>query len=254
MTRQQHRRFNYLTYIVGGFIVLNVVWYLAFIILDIKALPSPFDVYSSYPTAIEDGIFTHSLASLRRIAISLGISLLIAITLGLWMGYKPKVNRVLSPMIYFSYPIPKLALLPIIMVLFDIGETSKIIVVVLIVVFQLIITIRDAVTNIPHEHYHVLTSFGASGLQKMRYITLPAILPELLSSLRVALGIITSALFFIETFGTDEGLGYYITDAQNKVNYLQMYFGIIVLSLIGFVLFLIIDLIDSIVCSWKYNS
>lgn len=254
MTRLQQRRFNYVTYIVGGFIVLNIVWYLAFIFLDIKALPCPFDVYSSYPTAIEDGIFTHSLASLRRIAISLGISLLIAITLGMWMGYKPKVNRALGPLIYFSYPIPKLALLPIIMVLFDIGETSKIIVVVLIVVFQLIITIRDAVTNIPREHYHVLTSFGASGLQKMKYITLPAILPELLSSLRVALGIITSALFFIETFGTDEGLGYYITDAQNKVNYLQMYFGIIVLSLIGFVLFLIIDLIDSIVCSWKYNS
>lgn len=254
MTRQQRHRFNYITYILGGFIVLNIVWYLAFIFLDIKALPSPFDVYSSYSTAIENSILTHSLASIRRIAISLGISLLIAVTLGLWVGYKQKINRLLGPMVYFSYPIPKLALLPIIMVLFDIGETSKIIVVVLIVVFQLIITIRDAVINIPHEHYHVLTSFGASSLQKMKYITIPAILPELLSALRVALGIITSALFFIETFGTDEGLGYYITDAQNKVNYIQMYFGIIVLSLIGFVLFLIIDLIDSVVCAWKNNS
>lgn len=253
MTRKQHRQFNYITYIVGGFIVLNLLWYLAFILLDIKALPSPFDVYASYSTAIDNGILAHSLASLRRIAISLSISLLIAITLGLWMGYKPKVNKLLGPMVYFSYPIPKLALLPIIMVLFDIGETSKIIVVVLIVVFQLIITIRDSVINIPHEHYHVLTSFGANSLQKMKFITIPAILPELFSSLRVALGIITSALFFIETFGTDQGLGYYITDAQNKVNYLQMYFGIIVLSLIGFILFLIIDLIDSIVCSWKYN-
>lgn len=254
MTKQQQHRFRYIAYIVGGFIVLNIIWLMAYIILDTKALPSPMDVYASYPNAIEDGILSHSLASLRRIAVSMGISLIIAIGLGLWMGYKQKINKLLSPIIYFSYPIPKLALLPIIMVLFDIGETSKIIIVVLIVVFQLIITIRDAVINIPHEHYHVLTSFGASSNQKMRYITLPAILPELLSSLRVALGIITSALFFIETFGTDEGLGYYITDAQNKVNYIQMYFGIIVLSLLGFVLFLIIDLIDSLVCAWKYNE
>jgi len=167
------------------------------------------------------------------------------------MGYDKKANKLLGPMVYFSYPIPKLALLPIIMVLFNIGEVSKIIIVVLIVVFQLIITIRDAVRNIPQENYYVLTSFGASNLQKMKHITMPAILPDIFSSLRVALGIATSALFFIETFGTDKGLGYYITDSQLRVDYIQMYFGIIVLSVIGFALFLFVDLLDSIFCKWK---
>jgi NitT/TauT family transport system permease protein len=167
------------------------------------------------------------------------------------MGYNRRVNKLLGPMIYFSYPVPKLALLPIIMTLFDLGETSKVIIVVLIIVFQLIITIRDAVRNISRENYYVLISFGATGLQKMRHITFPAILPEIFSSLRVALGIATSALFFIETFGTDEGLGFYITDSQMRVDYIQMYFGIIVLSLIGFALFLIVDLLDSLLCKWK---
>lgn len=251
MARGKKYIFNYFGYIIGGFILFNIIWYALAEWLQLKALPSPMEVYTTYHKAFENGIIEHSLASLRRIAISLSISLGIALILGLWMGYNKRANKLLGPMIYFSYPIPKLALLPIIMTLFDLGETSKIIIVVLIIVFQLIITIRDAVRNISKENYYVLISFGATSLQKMRHITLPAILPETFSSLRVALGIATSALFFIETFGTDKGLGFYITDSQMRVDYPQMYFGIIVLSLIGFALFLIVDLLDRIFCKWK---
>ncbi|MDR1092179.1 MAG: ABC transporter permease [Prevotella sp.] len=251
MAQRRKRIFNYSGYITGGFFLFNAIWYILAKWLQLKALPAPTDVYSAYRKAFENGIMDHSLASLQRIAISIGISLAIALILGLWMGYNKRANKLLGPMIYFSYPIPKLALLPIVMTLFDLGETSKIIIVVLIIVFQLIIAIRDAVRNISKENYYVLTSFGATGLQKMRHITLPAILPETFSSLRVALGIATSALFFIETFGTDKGLGFYITDSQMRIDYVQMYFGIIVLSLIGFILFLIVDLLDNILCKWK---
>lgn len=251
MTKRRKYIFNYFGYIVGGFVLFNIIWYILAMWLKLKALPLPTEVYAGYSKAFENGILDHSFASLRRIAYSIGISLGIALVLGLWMGYNKRANKLLGPMIYFSYPIPKLALLPIIMTLFDLGETSKIIIVVLIIVFQLIITIRDAVKNISKESYYVLISFGASSLQKMRHITLPAILPEMFSSLRVALGIATSALFFIETFGTDKGLGFYITDSQMRVDYIQMYFGIIVLSLIGFILFLIVDLLDNIFCRWK---
>lgn len=251
MTKNRKRIFNYFNYIIVGFILFNIIWYICAHLLDLKALPSPGEVYLSYNKAVNNDILGHCLASIQRIFISLGISLGIALILGLWMGYDKRANKLLGPMVYFSYPIPKLALLPIIMVLFNIGEVSKIIIVVLIVVFQLIITIRDSVRNIPQENYFVLTSFGATSIQKMRHITIPAILPDIFSSLRVALGIATSALFFIETFGTDKGLGYYITDSQMRVDYVQMYFGIIVLSVIGFILFLLVDLFDSIFCKWK---
>lgn len=251
MIRERKRIFNYFSYIIVGFILFNIIWYVCARLLELKALPLPTEVYTAYRKAFDNDIVSHSLASLQRIFISLSISLGIALILGLWMGYSKRANKLLGPMVYFSYPIPKLALLPIIMVLFNIGEASKIIIVVLIVVFQLIITIRDSVKNIPHENYYVLTSFGAGNLQKMRHITLPAILPDIFSSLRIALGIATSALFFIETFGTDKGLGYYIIDSQTRVDYVQMYFGIIVLSVIGFVLFLLVDLMDSILCKWK---
>lgn len=254
MNKNTKRIIYYFAYIIGGFVVFHLLWYTIAYWLDIKALPLPSDVYAGYAKAIDNDILIHSLASLQRILISIGISLVIAITLGLSMGYNKKINKLLGSMVYFSYPIPKLALLPVIMVLFDLGEVSKILIIVLIIVFQLIITIRDAVRSIPNENYHLLSSLGASGLQKMKHITIPAILPETFSSLRVSLGIATSALFFIETFGTDKGLGYYITDAQMRIDYTQMYFGIIVLSFIGFGLFLLVDLLDRVCCKWKYTA
>lgn len=242
---------NYLAFLLLGFFLFNLIWYVASLFADLKVLPSPFEVYSSYKSALDNNIQDHILASLYRISIGLSISLFIALLLGIIMGYNKTVNKLLSPLVYFSYPLPKLAILPVVMVLFGIEDTSKIIIIVLIIVFQLTINIRDAVTNIPTEDYDILTSLNATGLQKITHITLPAILPEIFSSLRIALGIALSALFFTETFGTDKGLGFYITDSWMRIDYIQMFFGILTLSLLGLLLFIILDITDQFMCKWK---
>ncbi len=245
---------RYLGFLLLGITLFTLVWYVLSISLDIKALPSPFDVYVAYSQAFENGIGEHIVASLRRVAIGLAISLVLALAIGLMMGYSKKVNNVLSPLVYFSYPLPKLAILPVIMILFGIGDTSKIIIIVLIIVFQLTINIRDAVRNIPKEDYDILTSIRATPLQKVIHITLPAILPEVFSSLRVALGIAMSALFFTETFGTDKGLGFYITDSWMRIDYIQMFFGILTLSLLGLFIFIVLDIINQWACKWQRNN
>lgn len=251
MKQQTKNILRYLGFLLLGFILFNSIWYITSISVDLKALPSPFEVYKSYDVALNNHISDHILASLRRIAIGLSVALLIASLLGIFMGYNRTVNKILSPLVYFSYPLPKLAILPVIMILFGIEDTSKIIIIVLIIVFQLTINIRDAVINIPKEDYNILTSLHASSLQKIRHITLPAILPEIFSSLRVALGIALSALFFTETFGTDKGLGFYITDSWMRIDYIQMFFGILTLSFMGLILFILLDIADQLVCKWK---
>jgi len=242
---------NNTIYILAGFVFFNIIWYVCAVLLQLKALPSPFEVYAGYEKAIGNGIIPHLLASLQRVIIGLSISLFIAVILGIGMGYNKGMNRLLGPLLYFTYPIPKLALLPIVMILFGVGEASKIIIIVLIIVFQLILSIRDAVVNIPKDDYGVLTSLNAGNLDKMRHITFPAVLPDILSSLRVSLGIAMSALFFTETFGTDKGLGFYITDSWMRIDYIQMYFGIFVLSLAGFIIFFALDIIENQICKWK---
>lgn len=242
---------NHIVFISAGFILFNIIWLVCAQLFQLKALPTPFEVYAAYPQALENGIFDHLWASIRRVVIGLGISSVVALIIGIGMGYNKTANSLLGPLLYFTYPVPKLALLPIVMILFGIGETSKIIVIVLIVVFQLILSVRDAVLGIPREDYAVLTSLRSSNFDKMRHITFPAILPAFLSSLRVSVGIAVSALFFTETFGTDKGLGFYITDSWMRIDYIQMYFGIFSLSLTGFFIFLFFDLIERYCCKWK---
>lgn len=251
---KKFKSLNYVFYIILGFVLFNLLWYILSEWLQLKALPSPFEVYQDYEKAFKNKILDHTTASLYRVFIGLSISLLLALIIGVLMGSYKKVNRLLGPILYFSYPIPKLALLPVVMILFGIGETSKIIIIVLIIIFQLIINIRDGIQNINREKFDMLTSLNASAFQKLRHITLPAVLPEIFSSLRVALGISMSALFFTETYGTDKGLGFYITDSWMRIDYTQMYFGICALSLVGFFIFFLIDLLEGVACRWKRPS
>ena len=88
-------------------------------------------------------------------------------------------------------------------------------------------------------------------MQFLRHVILPGTLPEVFSALRVSVGIATSVLFVTETFGTDKGLGFYIVDAWMRIDYLTMYAGIVMLSIIGFLLFLLIDVGDAVFCRWN---
>lgn len=251
MKNRQYKTIRYLITLLVGFVLFNVIWFALAYWVNMSALPYPNEVYMSYDKALKNGIDVHVLASLRRISLGVLISLIIATLLGVLMGYFSKVNRLLTPLLYFSYPLPKLAFLPIIMILFGIGDLSKILIIILIVVFQMTISIRDAIKNIPKESYDVLVSLQATTLQKVWHVTVPAVLSEVFSSLRIAIGIALSALFFAESFGTDQGLGFYINDSWMRLDYSQMYFGIFVLSLIGLVMFLVLDWLDFFVHQWK---
>lgn len=137
------------------------------------------------------------------------------------------------------------------MLLFGLGDISKVVLILLILVFQVIVAVRDAVLNISPEIYHPMQSLGASRRQVFVHITLPAILPELLTSLRLSVGTALSVLFFAEGYGTRYGIGYYILDAWMRIDYIGMYAGILAIGLLGFVLFMGIDMGEEFLCSWK---
>ncbi len=193
----------------------------------------------------------HILSSLKRIGVGLALSLAVGIPIGILMAYSERANKILYPLIYFSYPIPKTALLPIAMMLWGMRDGSKVAIIFLIIVFQVIVSARDSVRNIDPAMYLVTVSAGASQAQIIRHVTLPAILPELLTSIRVSLGTAVSILFFVEGYGTKYGMGYYILDAWSRIDYIDMYIGIIVISIVGFALFVSIDFLSNQLCKWN---
>jgi NitT/TauT family transport system permease protein len=234
-----------------GFIMVNVLWYVLAVIVNLHVLPTPIEVYLNLGNLYDTRLHIHILASFYRVVSGLAISLILGVSIGLLMAYSKTWNRILNPLVYFTYPVPKTALLPVVMLLFGLGDTSKVILIVLIVVFQVIIAVRDAALNIPPETYNPIRSLGASKLQIFRYITFPAIMPELLTNLRLSIGTALSILFFAEGYGTQLGIGYYILDAWTRIDYMGMYAGIVAISLFGFVLFVLTDMLEEAACKWK---
>lgn len=234
-----------------SFIVITVLWYITFLVIKLPIVPSPVVIYIKIFNIFKKSIAIHALYSIGRVLIGVFISLLLGVMLGYLMGYYERVDKLLSPLVYFTYPVPKMALLPIVMLLFGLGEMSKIIMLVLIVIFQIIIAARDAVKAIPKEAYHSLYSLGAGRFQIFKEIVAPASFSEVLTSTRLALGTAVSILFFTETYGTEYGMGFFIMDSWMRVNYIEMYAGIVVLSIIGVLIFILIDIVEAYLCSWR---
>lgn len=220
-------------------------------LLQMPVIPSPVQVLLRLAAKFPDTIAVHAGYSLMRIVLGLFAAVAVGYPIGVLMGYFPRVNRLLAPLLYLTYPVPKIALLPVVMLLFGVGEWSKLILVFLIIVFQVVVAVRDAVAAIPSETYAPLRVLGASFAQIVRHIIVPASLPKFITAVRVAMATAISVLFFTETFGTQYGIGYYIMDAWLRVNYLDMYAGIVVLSAMGLLLFILLDWTERRLCAWN---
>lgn len=242
---------NHLRGIALGLGLLHLAWLLLALLLASPVLPFPWEVYMYIPELGEGAIMHHLGLSLLRVLVGIVCSLLLAFPLALLLFSSRRAAYVLESFIYLSYPIPKLALLPIVMLLAGLGEITKVIMIILIILFQLVIGLRDSLKAIPRETFALFDSLGATSLQRIRHLYVPAILPDIFGALRLALGTAISVLFVTETYGTSYGMGHYIVEAWMCVNYLDMYAGIIVLSLVGFLLFLLLDIGEYLACRWR---
>lgn len=238
-------------YYTIAFVGLLGLWQAVAVQVRLPVLPPPVLVLKNLSDIFVSSIAIHGFYSLWRIVAGMALAIFVGVPVGIFMGYFSFCDRLLAPVVYLTYPIPKIALLPILMLLCGLGEWSKILMIFLIVVFQVMIAVRDGIRSIPKETYFPLYSLGAGFFDILREILLYAFLPNFLTAVRVAMATSISVLFFTETFGTQYGMGYFIMDAWLRVNYLEMYSGIIVLSIIGLGLFAVIDFMERKLCHWK---
>ena len=236
--------------IVLGFALLMLLWYAAYVSIDRNVMPSPILVIRALPDLLNHNIFAHLAHSLYRVLMSLGVSMLAGLFIGILAAGK-SFGKILDPFIYVMYPIPRIAFLPVIMLVFGFGDASKIIMIAIVVVFPIILVVRDGVRDIPRELYNAITCLGASKLQVFYVITLPWAAASVFSTLRVSLGISFAILFFTETYGTNYGMGFFIMDMWQRINYVMMFAGIVTLGILGFFLFVAIDVVESFVLRWK---
>ena len=231
--------------------ILLVLWQVAAMLLDSMALPQPWMVVVDTAGKIADGSILDDLAiSTLRALCGIFLALAAAVPLGLAVGAEERLGRRLSPFIYLLYPVPHVVLLPLIIILFGIGNFSKIFLIALIVLFQILVTTRDAARNIHRNYFYSLQTLGATRLQVYRHVILPACLPKILTAMRISIGTAVAILFFVESFATTKGLGYIIMDSWGRADYVALYSGISCMALLGFSLYILLDRVERRICAW----
>lgn len=234
--------------ILLGIAGLHILWWVIALVVDAPVLPAPHKVYAHLSEPLGQEMPKHLLVSLWRITQGIIYSLGLALGLALLIFRFRRLGSALEALVYLSYPIPKLALLPVAMLLLGLGEATKVTMIVLIILFQLVVGLRDSLRSVARDHIAIVRSLGVGFGGELRHVLLPAILPDLLSALRIAIGTAISVLFVTETYGTSQGMGYYIIDSWMRVDYLDMYAGIVILGIMGFVLFVLVDLLEWFAC------
>ena len=191
------------------------------------------------------------LVSAWRVVASIALAIVFAVPVGLGLGLSPTASKLAAPLIYLLYPIPKIVFLPVILLLLGIGNLSKVFVIALILFFQMLVVVRDEAANLRPELIASVRSLGAGRRALFRYIYLPACLPAVLTSLRVSIGTAIAVLFFAESFATTSGLGYYIiVETWGRLDYAEMYAGVVAMSLLGLTLYFAVDSIQRRMCPW----
>lgn len=214
-------------------------------------IPGPLETIITFGKLMTDKLSLHIIISLFRIIASILISLVIGVPMGLWLGLSKRADAIISPVTYILYPIPKVAFLPLFMMLFGLGNSSKIILMISILVFQIILTVRDGVKEIPGEMYHSVKTLGLNQWQTYIHLVIPAVLPKIISALRVSIGVSIATLFFSENFATTYGIGYFIMNCWVMADYTQMFAGILSMSIMGIFIFKVIDFMEKKLCPWN---
>ena len=228
-----------------GFLMFLILWIALALVVNKSILPSPLSVLPLFVKLMAGELGVHFLVSTLRVISAILAAVITAVPAGLVLGQMKGLNRFFSPLISVLYAIPKIVLLPVVYVLFGISDFSKIFLISLILFFQILVVVRDESSGLPGALINSVKSLGAGRLALLRFVYFPASIPAILTAVRVSIGTSLAVLFIAEQSLTEYGLGYFIiVRAYQSLRYKEMYAGILAISLLGFLLYYLIDILE----------
>src|SRR6202521_5288726 len=237
-------------------ILLLTVWEVAarFNFIDTRFFPAPSSVIVVLIEMLRSGeLVTNTLVTLARLAPGTLIGGVPALVLGIAMGLNRWVRAAFDPIVAATYPIPKSAILPLALLIFGLGEGSKIFMVAIGVFFPMVINTTTGVLEINKIYLDVGRNYKANRWNTFWTIALPGALPVIMTGFKLGIGIGLILIAVAEMIGAKSGLGYLIWSAWETFAVEQMYVGLFMIALIGFVLTLLLNELERWIIPWKVN-
>ncbi|WP_294703166.1 ABC transporter permease [uncultured Fusobacterium sp.] len=217
-------------------IFILIIWYMGsqLNLWSTFIIPSPEKVIKSFILLLKNGKLLKSVAiSLERVILGFGITILIALPLGIIFGLKPKLYEYFKGIFEFLRHVPPLALIPMIILWFGIGELSKIIIIILASFFPVFLNSLKGIVSCDEKYIEVGKVFGLSTKRIFTKIILPSAIPDILLGLKLGLGYSWRAIIAAELIASSSGIGYLILDAQQISRSDIVVVGILSVGLLG---------------------
>lgn len=225
---------------MASVLAVLLIWFLlsALHIIPELFLPSPAAVWHKFMQVSQQGfmkatLWQHLAQSISRVFSALLAAIIIGVPVGLWMGLNKWTRAVLDPLVELLRPIPPLAYLPLLVIWFGIGETTKVLLIFLSILAPIIISTTHGVLSHQQNRERAALSLGATGIQVLQYVILPTALPHILTGVRIGLGVGWSTLVAAELVAADRGIGFMVQSAAQFLITDTVVLGIIVIAVVA---------------------
>jgi NitT/TauT family transport system permease protein len=238
-------------------VLMIIIWKLVIAVFDVSpfVLPQPEDVIGGMGDLINsDGFWSDVRTTLTETLVGFGIALVLGIVGGTVLGRVVWLEQALRPVIVASQVVPKVALIPLFIIWFGFGITSKIIIVALLAFFPILLNVILGVRSVDAGHRDVMRSLNASRWQTFRRLEYPSTLPYVLAGMEVGIVFAVVGAVVGEYLGGDQGLGYRIVTSLNNLEAETLFAVIVVLTLFGFLLYLVVIGLKRLLIPWHEST
>jgi NitT/TauT family transport system permease protein len=196
---------------------LLALWHYSVRWTGTKVFPSPLSVEKGIVQLFHKHLLWADIGdSLRRVALGFGAAVIVAVPLGLFLGWSPTTNQVVNPVLQILRPISPIAWIPVAIIFFGVGDHPAIFLVFLASFFPIVVACVSGVSSVPPNLRSAGRNFGLSAPRLLMRVIFPAALPQILVGLRIALGIAWLVVVAAEMIAVDSGLGYLVIDSRNS--------------------------------------
>ena len=219
-------------------LVLLVLWELAAGsgAVDARFFPAPSTILAAGVELARSGMLLEATAvTLQRVLLGYFLGAALGVVIGLWLGLSSWSRTLLEPMIQLTYPVPKLAVYPLLLLLVGTGERPMILLLAIATFYLVVISTVAAVLTISQSYLDVGRDNDATFLQFFVTIALPGSLPQILTGLELALGIAYILVIAVEFLGAQSGIGYIIWSSWQVIEIQRMFVGVSLITILGYV-------------------
>jgi NitT/TauT family transport system permease protein len=240
--------------VAGAFVL---IWDLVARLSGTTLFPKPFDVALGIVELVQQGLlFKYIVASLFRVTWGFSLAVVVGVPFGLVLGWFRRAQEAFNPLIQAFRPISPIAWIPVAILWFGVSDAAPIFLIFLASVFPITVSTMAAVKGVQSVHLRAAENFGLTGMQLFRKVILPATLPQIVTGLRIALGVAWLVVVAAEMIAVNSGLGYLIIDARNAgKRYDLVVAGMVLIGFIGWLLDLLMRQVERFqAMKWAYGT